>query len=88
MNFGQILKNRRIEQMFTQEELAEKANVTTRAIIYWENGQRKMTLENADKVFKALGVAITIGAQHDEGRQHGDKIETKDDAGADGGTAG
>ena len=61
MEFGKILKEERTKKGFSQKKLAEAVGVTTRAIIYWENGQRKMNLENADRLFKALHTSIKIG---------------------------
>ncbi len=40
---------------------ADMAGVTKRAIAYWENGDKHMNVESADKVFKALNVTIKIG---------------------------
>lgn len=61
MNIGETVKSERIKQGMSQKELAESAGVTTRSIIYWENGQRNMSIENADKIFKALHMNVTIG---------------------------
>lgn len=61
MNLGVRIKNLRIEKQMTIEQLAKATGVTTRTIIYWENGQREMTLGNADKVLKALGATVIIG---------------------------
>lgn len=61
MKFGKILKEERIKRGISQKKLAEEAGVTTRAIIYWENGERQMNIENADKLFKALHTSIKIG---------------------------
>lgn len=63
MDLGKLLKEERQKQKLSQQTLAQKAGVTKRAIIYWENGERKMSVDNADKVFKALHVSITIGEQ-------------------------
>lgn len=60
-NLGMILKDERVKKGLSQEKLAEMAGVTKRAIIYWENGKRKMSVESADKVFKVLNVTINIG---------------------------
>ena len=38
-----------------------KTGVTARAIIYWENGQRQMNIESADRLFKAMHTSIKIG---------------------------
>lgn len=61
MNFGKILREERMKQGISQQKLAVAAGVTKRAIIYWESGERTMSIENADKVFKALNVTIKIG---------------------------
>lgn len=62
MEFEKILKEERLKRNISQQRLADMSGVTKRAIAYWESGKRKMTVESADKVFRALGVSITIGA--------------------------
>lgn len=64
--FGKILQNERKKRGISQAKLAEMTGLTIRAISYWENGKRKMTLENADKVFKALNTKIIVGQDSDE----------------------
>ena len=61
MEFGKILKEERIKRGLSQKKLAEAAGVTARAIIYWENGQRQMNIESADRLFKAMHTSIIIG---------------------------
>lgn len=61
MNLGQILREERTKQGISQQKLAELSGVTKRAITYWEKGLRSMSVESADKVFRALHVSITIG---------------------------
>lgn len=61
MDLGKIMKEERIKQGMSQQTLARKAGVTKRAVIYWENGEKKMNVESADKVFKALHLTVTIG---------------------------
>lgn len=61
MDFGAILKKERINKELSIQELAEKAGVTVRALYYWERGEKHMSIESADKVFKALDVSVTIG---------------------------
>lgn len=63
MNLGKILQEERKRQGFSQQKLAEVAGVTKRSIIYWENGTKMMTVESADKVFRALHVSVTLGEQ-------------------------
>ena len=73
MSYGEILKNLRIEQKLSQQELADRANVTRTIISYWETGKRKMTMESADKVFRALGKKIVL--DDIEAKGHGQQIE-------------
>lgn len=60
-NFGEILKKARENKEISQRELARLVGVERRSIIYWEQGKQNITLENADKLLKALGVEIKIG---------------------------
>jgi transcriptional regulator with XRE-family HTH domain len=61
--FAGILLKSRKQKGFSQSELAKKSGFTKRAIQYWEKGEKSISLENADKLLKALGVQITIGTQ-------------------------
>ena len=61
--FSIILRENRKQRGISLSELAKKAGFTKRAIQYWEKGEKSISLENADKLFKALGVQITIGTQ-------------------------
>lgn len=63
MEYGKIIKDARQKQGMTQRDLAETIGVTTRAIIYWETGQRKISLESADKIFTALHMSMKIGEE-------------------------
>ena len=58
---AEIIRKQRISQGITQRELAERSGFTLRSIQYWEKGTKSISLENADKLFKALGIEITIG---------------------------
>ncbi len=61
MNFGVFLKEERAKKGLSIQALADKAGVTSRAIYYWESGTKSMSLESADKIFKALDVSVVIG---------------------------
>lgn len=65
MDYGKFLKEKREAANMTRKDLASKAGVSKRSIYCWENGDRNMTLEHADRVFKALGVSIVIGKEGD-----------------------
>lgn len=62
-NIGLLIKQIRTKNNISRTELANKAGCTRKAIEYWEKGQRTMSIENADKIFKALDVSITIGKE-------------------------
>ena len=44
MNLGKLLQKERIKQGLSQQKLADMAGVTKRAINYWENGSKSMSL--------------------------------------------
>lgn len=61
MNIGLMISTERIKNDLSREKLAKKVGCTSRAIEYWESGKRNISLDNADKIFKALGTTLTIG---------------------------
>lgn len=50
----------------SKAQLAKRIGCTSRAIEYWISGERTMSLENADKLFKALDLTICIGKRKNE----------------------
>ena len=48
----------RQEKNFTQQQLAEKINVSRKAISHYETGRAKPSLDVAVKLAKALGVSV------------------------------
>ena len=63
MSIGEYLREQRIRQELSHEKLAKAAGVSKRSLIYWEQGAKEISLDNADKVLKALNVSLTIGAR-------------------------
>lgn len=61
--FGKILQNERTKQGITQAQLSEMTGFTIRAITYWENGHREMSVQNANKVFGALGLKVKVSVE-------------------------
>lgn len=61
MNIGLMIAIERTKQNLSTKKLAELVGCSSRAIEYWESGKRSISLENADKIFKALNMKITIG---------------------------
>ena len=54
---GEAIKNARLKQNLTQEELGERIGVKRSQICKLENGKCSITLSTMGKVFRALGVA-------------------------------
>ena len=59
--FGELEKKAREYRGLSQKELGDKAGVSNTHISRWERGCVGISLANADLLFKALGVTVTIG---------------------------
>jgi len=57
--FGQRVREERVKQRLSQEELAEKAGVHRTYIGMIERGEKNITLGNIEKIAVALGVSIS-----------------------------
>ena len=58
-NFGKRVRKERIRQSLSQEELAEKAGVHRTYIGMIERAEKNITLQNIEKIAKALNIKIT-----------------------------
>lgn len=56
--FGRAIKKRRSEIGISQEELAERSNLHRTYIADIERGTRNVSLENIDRLAKALNIPI------------------------------
>lgn len=68
-NFGEVLRQAREAQGLTKTELAKRSGFTLRAVQYWEQGRKNITLENAALLLDALGLEVVITAKG--GETHG-----------------
>lgn len=59
IKFGEKVREKRIEQGLSQEELAVKAGVHRTYIGMIERAEKNITLSNIEKVAKALDIPIT-----------------------------
>ena len=59
VKFGQKVREERLKQKLSQEELAMKAGVHRTYIGMIERAEKNITLENIDKVSKALSISIS-----------------------------
>ena len=57
--FGQKIRDERLKQGLSQEELAAKAGVHRTYIGMIERGEKNITLINIEKIAKALGLSIS-----------------------------
>ena len=53
-----ILKNIRIENHFTQDEMAEKLSVTRQAVSRWENGDSTPNIETLKQISTMFNISI------------------------------
>jgi transcriptional regulator with XRE-family HTH domain len=56
--FGEVIRELRKERNLSQEELADKADVHRTYIGMIERGEKNITLENIQKLAKALNVSL------------------------------
>ena len=59
IKFGKIIKELRIERGLSQEELGHKAGLHRTYIGMIERGEKNITIENINKLSKALGVPLS-----------------------------
>lgn len=59
IKFGQRVREERMKQNLSQEELASKAGVHRTYIGMVERAEKNITLENIEKIAKALGLNIS-----------------------------
>lgn len=57
--FAAVLRERRERAGLTQEDLAERANVSARFVSFLENGRRQPSLSALDALSFGLGVSMT-----------------------------
>jgi transcriptional regulator with XRE-family HTH domain len=57
--FGQKVRDERIKQGLSQEELASKAGVHRTYIGMIERAEKNITLANIEKIASALGISIS-----------------------------
>ena len=58
IEFGSRLKEKRRELGFTQEKLAEKADLTSKYIDFLERGEKDILLENAVDFARILKISL------------------------------
>ena len=60
-----IFENQKKRNM-SREVLAERLGCTTRLIRYWENGERGISINMADRALRMFGVSYIMGTKDDE----------------------
>jgi transcriptional regulator with XRE-family HTH domain len=59
MTIGQRIRHYREQRNLTQQQLADMIGVSNSEISLLESDKRRLTLENLDKIIKALDVKFT-----------------------------
>ena len=62
LEIQQKIREERMKQGISIRKLAQMAGCTDRAIVYWEKGEKEITVNMADKLLKTLGISVKIGA--------------------------
>jgi len=60
---ARIIRKERIKQDYSIRQFAESMGCTSRAISFWDKGERNITLDMADKALKVLGLSVVIGKE-------------------------
>ena len=63
--FGELIRAERVKKGITQTKQEKMSGFTRVAINYWERQSRAITLENADKLLKALEIEVRIGKKNE-----------------------
>ena len=63
--FGELIRAERVKKGITQKKKKKMSGFTRVAINYWERQSRAITLENADKLLKALEIEVRIGKKNE-----------------------
>ena len=71
MNFSEKVRMLRKEHGFSQEELAEKLNVSRQAVSKWENGQGYPEMEMVLRISELFGVSLDYLFKDDEREEKG-----------------
>ena len=58
-----FINTKRAEQGISKKEFTKMIGCTQRAFRYWELGERRISIDTADKALKVLGGAAVIGAE-------------------------
>ena len=58
-----FINAKREEQGISKKDFTKMIGCTQRAFQYWERGDRRISLDTADKALKVLGVSAVIGAE-------------------------
>lgn len=58
MNLGNTITEKRIENQYTQEQLAKKLNVTKDTIIHWEDNEVSPTMDELIKLARTLDISL------------------------------
>lgn len=56
------IREERIRQGISIRKLAQMVGCSDRSILYWEKGEREITVNMADKLLKTLSISVKIGA--------------------------
>ncbi len=56
-----LIKAEREKQGLSIRKFAQRIGCASRSVLYWDRGERTMSIEMADKALKELGLTIELG---------------------------
>lgn len=65
MDIGSMVVKERTRRNMSRHKLAQLVGCTTRAVEYWEKGERNISLGQLDKILKVFNITIKIGHEGD-----------------------
>lgn len=65
-DFGKLIRKARRNANMTQVQLADVLDVSFQLVGAWERNERKISIDKADELFKALGAEVVIGGKYKE----------------------
>ncbi len=66
MNIGLTIKLERERQGLSLRQLSKLSGIPNSTISFWERGKNVPNIYQTDKLFRALGILITIGREGGE----------------------
>lgn len=76
LKLQKMIEKERKKQGVSMREFARRIGCTSRSILYWDKGERMISVEMADRALKELGLTIELGkVEENEKRKSNPSVE-------------